>query len=480
MTHSIRTLARGLAIAIAVALSFDAPAAPILHGDFDGATVTFNAVTEEALTPGDGPILFGTPSVVGDELDFNPTSFAASATGAGGVDVTDGLLQFEVKARPGYVIDEITFSERGDYTLVGGGGAGTFASVQAAVFGEILEVSGIELAAAIRFQGNLTFTPSDGDFDLATDGVAVARIFHGSIAFDLQAVLDAAGVTGEVTRVGFALDNTLVATSEFGTSAFIAKKDHGGAAVGVAVVTDVPEPQPGELLALAALLLFVTSGRMRFRGTLAVLAGVATLSGGSAMAAPFTFESGTITGTYDFATGRTRGALEFDPNDGSPVDYSDYSLSFDFDGLVALVGGTSANGTWSGDAETSAGRNARLRITIDDGDPGAWTASPGPGRTELGLGTHVVLDAPIAFLPNEERDVPLLPEHYTELRVLAEFDLVDWVWDASEFAGNVTGYAFSGTFELQAVPESSLVILLGGAAIALGVVRSGLRRPCLS
>src|SRR5687767_13827704 len=62
----------------------DASAAPLIYGNFPGATVDFIGVQEESSTePGDpGPALFGSPNVAGDSMDFDPQGFAASTNGA--------------------------------------------------------------------------------------------------------------------------------------------------------------------------------------------------------------------------------------------------------------------------------------------------------------------------------------------------------------------------------------------------------------
>jgi hypothetical protein len=251
-THPLlRYIAVGAAALAAAALSSPSEAAPINYGDFVGINVIYKAVTEDSGT--DPTPLFGAPNLAGDTLDFNPPSFNSSSTGAGGVDITDGTLTFMIEAKPNQVIDELQFSEAGDFTLAGFGGTGTFASVTADLFIDIVEVDDISINA-IQIITSMTFTPSDGDWDLLNDGPgpAVNGTWTGSVDVDLLQVLADEGIefTDGVTKVNVTLDNTLVTVSENGTSSFIAKKDTKGFSV-----TAMPEPHAALLLGLAAALL---------------------------------------------------------------------------------------------------------------------------------------------------------------------------------------------------------------------------------
>jgi len=246
---------RALFLLILLAAS-PALAVPVLYGDYVGVTVIYTDVTEDSGT--DPTPLFGTPTVSGDSIDFSPPSFNASATGAGGVDTTDGTLTFGVEAKPGgadsHFIDTIEFSEAGDFTLAGFGGLGTFVSVTANVFIDIFEVDGQDISQ-INIQDALVFTPSNGDWDLLNDGPgpSVNGIWTGSLSVDLTQVLIDNGIpfVDGVTRIQVTLDNTLIALSESGTSAFIAKKDADGLSV-----TAVPEPSALALLAVGSLFAF--------------------------------------------------------------------------------------------------------------------------------------------------------------------------------------------------------------------------------
>ena len=234
----------------ALIVSAPASAVPINHGDFVGSTVTYLQVTEDSGT--DATPLFGAPSVFADVLDFNPVSFNSSSTGAGGVDITDGTLTFMVTANPGNVIDELAFSEAGDFTLTGPGGVGTFAGVTSSIFIDIVEVDGSGITP-VQVITSMTFAPSAGNWDLLNDGPGPLNgIWTGGATVDLlQALIDEnVPFTSGVTKVNVSLDNTLSTTSEDGTSSFIAKKDTKGLSV------TTPEPSTvvllaGGLLALA-------------------------------------------------------------------------------------------------------------------------------------------------------------------------------------------------------------------------------------
>ncbi|MGL4511898.1 MAG: PEP-CTERM sorting domain-containing protein [Lacipirellulaceae bacterium] len=217
-----------------------AVAAPINYGDFPGVNVVYQQVTEDANSAGDAPPLFGAPTVTGDSIDFNPVGFSASATGAGGVDTTDGNLKFTLVAKPGKALNTLLITEAGDATLSGFSNT-AFASVTANVFIDILDVDGVPLGAPINVQGNLVFSPSGGTYDLVADG-AGNPLFNtgwtGSYTLVPAAVLTANNVpfVFGVTRLSVNLDNTLTALSQAGTSALIAKKD----ADGVTITTNIP------------------------------------------------------------------------------------------------------------------------------------------------------------------------------------------------------------------------------------------------
>jgi hypothetical protein len=208
-----------------------ASAASINYGDFSAVSVDFLDVTEAANTAGDVPPLFGAPSVSGDSLDFNPVGFSASASGAFGVDVTDGNLRFDVMAKPANIISNLLLAEAGDVTLVGFGTDSTFAFVRGNVFVDIHEVDGVPINT-ISSQLSMAFTPSGGTYGLLSDGGGGPLYnsgWSGGVLVDVDAILTANGIVyeGGATKISINLDNTLGALSQAGTSSLIAKKNFG-------------------------------------------------------------------------------------------------------------------------------------------------------------------------------------------------------------------------------------------------------------
>lgn len=245
------------AILSVLVLSAAVSAAPINYGSFMGNTVTYVDVTEDS-NSGDALPLFGSPTVSGDSLDFDPVGFNAHATGAAGVDITDGNLSFMVVAKPLQVIQNVQLSEAGDTTLAGFGTDATFTSVTATGVLNINEVDGVGIGA-ISEPITLTFTPSGGTYGLLTaggGGPLFNSFWSGSWSRDIeQALIDhnVPYIFG-ATKISINIDNTLTALSQLGTSSLIAKKDFGG----LSVTVNVPEPASlvlvlGGVLVLAGL-----------------------------------------------------------------------------------------------------------------------------------------------------------------------------------------------------------------------------------
>jgi PEP-CTERM motif len=215
-------------------------AASINYGSFMGSTVTYVDVTEGS-NSGDPLPLFGPPTVSGDSLDFDPVGFNANATGAGGVDVTDGNLKFMVMSKGSNGINALKLSEAGDTTLAGFGTDATFTAVTGTGILKVNAVDGVGINT-ISVPFSMTFTPSGGTFGLLSDGGGgplFSSLWSGGVMLDINAILTAKGqsyVHG-ATKITVNLDNTLTALSQLGTSSLIAKKDFGGLSV-----TVIPEP----------------------------------------------------------------------------------------------------------------------------------------------------------------------------------------------------------------------------------------------
>jgi hypothetical protein len=220
-----------------------------------GNTVLYTGVSETSIT--DALPLFGAPHVNGDSIGFNPTGFGAFA--AGGLnDLTDGQIVFNVTAKAGHGIANISFSEAGTTSLTGLGTNATFTDVSAT--GELLikAVDGVGIST-IAVPIHLLFSPptsapgdpvapndpnfppgnypagTSGTFRLVSDGQLSSLGWSGGETLNLSQVLTGYGVpfTLGATLISVDLDNGLIAQSEAGTLAFIEKKDFGGLAVTV-------------------------------------------------------------------------------------------------------------------------------------------------------------------------------------------------------------------------------------------------------
>jgi hypothetical protein len=224
-------------VAVVATAATAASAAPIVYGNFSGTTVHYLGVTEAPtglLGPSATPF-FGAPTLAGDALAFNPANFGVSSSN-GGIDFKDSTLTTTIRAKPGFNINAIEFAETGDYTLAGFGTLATAATVNAALFLQIIELDGISVNP-IQIATNLSFSPSGGTYDLVNDAGA-GVIWNGFVSVDLDAAIANAGRSGSATALLFSLNNTLVVTSEQGTVSFLKKK----AANGVTITTIVPEP----------------------------------------------------------------------------------------------------------------------------------------------------------------------------------------------------------------------------------------------
>ena len=160
----------------------------------------------------------------------------------------EARLTFTVDAHAGHAISNIMFSEAGDTTLSGAGTDSTSTRVTANGTLTISEVDGAPIAPISRPIA-LTFTPSGGDYGLASDGGGLP-IFHtqwtGSLAVNVGQILTMAGVPFSfgATELSVNLVNTLEARSQSGTDALINKHDFGG----LSITVNIPEPASGVLL----------------------------------------------------------------------------------------------------------------------------------------------------------------------------------------------------------------------------------------
>ncbi len=226
------------------------------YGDLTGTNVKFYSVTE---TPSKNPApsgfpypLFGAPLVFGDNLEFLPNDFNANSSG-GSFPFTDSQLSMTiVSINPSKSIDSIVIMEQGSYSLIGGG-ANTQAIVSLnVVLAKILEINGVPIAP-IDVPATITYANLGSAASSVVSGELIMnnsiiqppplnQLWTATASFDFAAALAAQDLSGPITTVKLALDNTLTALSEVvgpnnnPTTAFIDKKDFS------ILVDPVPEP----------------------------------------------------------------------------------------------------------------------------------------------------------------------------------------------------------------------------------------------
>lgn len=238
------------ALIACVLVSGVARAAAINYGNFVSLPgYTFTNVTESS---GTDPVpLFGPPTPFSVGLNFDPTSFVASASG-GPTDITDGQLNFGVKGlvvpTGKAAIKVLTFNESGDYSLVGTGSPATqlFAGVGYQVV--VNEIDGNAVAPIA-----IPFTNASAGFNLVANP-GILQPWSLSTFVDISAYLTSQNIsyTTGATSISVVLNNQLIATSEAASLSFIAKKDF------IATVTpfisgNLPEPGSFMLISLAAI-----------------------------------------------------------------------------------------------------------------------------------------------------------------------------------------------------------------------------------
>jgi len=239
-----------VAVLLVVFLSAScALAAPITYGTVTADSVVYEQLFEDSSTD-PSVALYGAPTVSGDALTFNPPSFAAVASSVGAMDMTDGTLAGYVSAINGSRIETMVFQERGDFSLVGVGGAGTFVQNGATFYVDIIQIEGTDLTVPIEVTQTMVFD-SGPAWNLVSNS-GLVQPFSGIVSIDInQAIIDA-GFSGQATKVKFSLDNSLFAMSD-GGYAYIKKKDIDG--FSVTAVTNIPEPATMSLLALSGIAL---------------------------------------------------------------------------------------------------------------------------------------------------------------------------------------------------------------------------------
>jgi hypothetical protein len=256
-------LSRKRAFVLLAGLAFtagalSAGAVPVFYPDQIGDTVSYTSISEETLTAGDPDELFGTPTISGNTLNFDPisfSSFSSSSQLGDPDDATSGQLNFDVEAFAGKTIETIELVESGEINLIdffGTGSADTFATVEGDVILTIFEVDGSALGLPLVINSVMTFGPSAGDWDLDTDGVVAADWTGGKVLDIQQALVDnLIAFNDGATKVSLQIVNTLTAGSEPGTSSFITKKDFHSFSI-TAMGRPVPDTASTGLLLILA------------------------------------------------------------------------------------------------------------------------------------------------------------------------------------------------------------------------------------
>jgi hypothetical protein len=252
--------AAALAVALLATLAPVAQAASISYGNFGPVApgISFLNVTESSGT--DAVPLYGAPDPFVTGLDFDPTSFVASAAG-GGADITDGQLNYTVMGQKNglnvVAIAGISLFEGGDYTLVGSGTAASQVQAGAILAVKVTEIDGSPVAPII-----LTPTNAGIAFNLPANP-GIVQPWSLGVSVDIGAQLTSLGVPFVVgaTKAEVVINNSLVAISEPSSVAFIAKKEFVIDIVPETGELNVPEPATVGMMGLALCGLGVVSRR---------------------------------------------------------------------------------------------------------------------------------------------------------------------------------------------------------------------------
>ena len=207
----------------------------------NAGVVSFSDIVQSTQTPDDPPNLYGVPNTsTPNKLAFNhPNSFAATATGVDGVDVTDGFVTFSVEAEPDTWATGISIMESGSWSLIPSL-PGNSVGVRGSGSIRVTEVDGAPVAGPVYpiLYGE--------DFD-QSDTPPDSDNWAGGFAQGFE------GVAGRVTAFDVALNNRLFALSESGFS-FIDKKN-----IMITVRTEmIPEPTTLALALFGATVMLVS------------------------------------------------------------------------------------------------------------------------------------------------------------------------------------------------------------------------------
>lgn len=171
-----------------------------------------------------------------DTVYFQPTAF--SALSGGSPASTQASLQLTFTINSGYAFTGLSFTERGDYFLLGGAGVDVAASVQA-----------VNVATSASTVLNLA--PGS---PLSQTG--------DSTAWDMTGNLLLQGLGSPQTML-VTLDNTLFADASAGSLGFIQNTYTGFRITTAATPAAVPEPSSGALLAVGLMAALLAGVRKR-------------------------------------------------------------------------------------------------------------------------------------------------------------------------------------------------------------------------
>jgi hypothetical protein len=183
--------------------------------------------------------LYGPPDPFIIGLDFDPQNFAASSQN-GGADITDGQLNFTVMGQSNRLgsigIGSLSLFEAGDYTLAGAGGPGTSVAAGAIIRATVTAINGVPVAP-------INLIPVNASFGDSLPGPVVVAPWSLGATIDIAGQLAGLGYGDDstATKVEVAINNTLLATSEPNSLAFIAKKEFQ-IRIGPDPVGEIPEP----------------------------------------------------------------------------------------------------------------------------------------------------------------------------------------------------------------------------------------------
>jgi hypothetical protein len=234
---------------VSAVFSSAAFAATINYGNFGPIPpgISFLQVTEGSPTNDPLP-LYGPPDPSPTGLDFDTTDDFTALSNGGGVDSTDGKLNFTISA-PVSGVSNVSLFEEGDYSVIGAGGPLTGVYAFANIIGTITEVNGLPTLINLP---QVTALFSD----------LLPPIVPGA-GWSLGLTLDVASALGPnqiATEVEIAIDNRLIATSELLSEAFIIKKNFQ-----IHIVPDpsggIPEPTTFVLGSLLVGLVGLTTRR---------------------------------------------------------------------------------------------------------------------------------------------------------------------------------------------------------------------------